>query len=239
MPSTRVRVVNYGVTSVNSAQEVERLIFETSRGNIPSACIFLDGVNDVFQGVLYNNPDGVLFKTAEHYEKDLLRKLRKKVALLDILINAMTGQVRKKPSHLRDPAQVQALVRRTAEIYEHNIRRAKEICDKNGVMFFVFLQPNLYTIKGRHLNDYERQVLDRLDPAVQICFDAAYPLLQEKICLLGKDNIKAYDLTKIFDSNTEPIFLDACHVESRGNQIISSSISEILIPELTNRLAVD
>ena len=56
----RHRVVNFGVTSVSTNQQVERLGATTNResGDI---VVFYDGVNDVLQGVLYGNAGDTIY----------------------------------------------------------------------------------------------------------------------------------------------------------------------------------
>ncbi len=222
-PATqRVRVVNYGVTSVNSSQEVERLKYELAQGNRPDVCVFYNGVNEVSQGVYNNNPQGVIFATEKQHRRSLLQRLRAR----SYLARAATDAPQKKstPAHLDNPQQVHKLARQTADLYEANIREAMRVCEQYGISLFVFLQPNLYTIT-RPLTDHEQHLADNDSrPGMQQCVEAVYPLLKRKIELLRGSGCQAYDLSSVFDANTDPIFLDFCHVESDGNRIVSNAI---------------
>lgn len=55
-------VINAGVTSIDSPQELARLRFELEQGLRPSTVVMYDGVNDIYNGVYQNNPNGVLFR---------------------------------------------------------------------------------------------------------------------------------------------------------------------------------
>ncbi len=54
-------ILNAGVTSANSSQEIERLTYELDRGLRPDMVIIYDGVNDITQGIYFGDPDGVMF----------------------------------------------------------------------------------------------------------------------------------------------------------------------------------
>lgn len=246
IPTPSVRILNYGVTTVNSSQETERLDYEIRKGNIPTVCILFNGVNDVYQGVMYNNPEGTLFDTAVRKENSFFRRLRRNVAFIDLTTTALHDFNKKIESYFpknkkkipeREAQEIEALAKRTAAIYERNIRAAHELCEKHGVSFFVFLQPNLFSLR-RPLTPYEKEVFDRTEAEKkQMFFDAAYPLLKAKIKILQQEGVNAYDFSGIFDENTKPIFLDDCHVESDGNAIIAAAIGNVLTPALQDRFA--
>ena len=72
------RVFNYGATSVNVKQQLERFNRDI-KVRKKDVVIFYDGVNDVIQGVYHGNPDGWIVgnNRKTHYLIRLLRKYKK------------------------------------------------------------------------------------------------------------------------------------------------------------------
>jgi lysophospholipase L1-like esterase len=224
-PAGPIKTLNLGVTSVNSSQEYARLVYEIQRGNVPEICVIFNGVNDCYQGVLYNNPEGTLYEEASSMERSLLRRLKRKLAVLDL--TAEFVYARRRTGRLSaHEASLGALATRTAALYEEHMRAAQKLCDEHGILMCVCLQPNLFTI-GRRLNEHENGIRERrlgVYPQLERCFQETYPLLRERVASMHDSGIHAWDLSGVFDANTEPIFLDECHVESEGNRIIAEEI---------------
>lgn len=228
-----VRIYNFGVTTVNSAQELERLEFEISEGNIPDVVVFYNGVNDAIQGVFNNKPDGFIYETLRIFEQKTPFWVKGSA-----FIKATVSLVRKwppAPKHLKDDQLVEQITRRTADLYEQNMLRAKELCDLYDAACLVFLQPHLYSL-GRPMNKYESKIASRDQPGVDVALKQTYPLLKEKIVQLQQKGVIAVDLTNIFDNNQKPIFLDFCHVESDGNQMIADAMFPYLTEQIRHKL---
>ncbi len=114
---------------------MERLEYELSRNNRPACCIFLNGVNDVYQGVLYNNPSGFLYGTAVAYKKDnLFSKLRERSALFDLAVTKVDEWLESTPAHLEDKRKLASLPTNCG-YYERNMLKAQRICRQHGVAF--------------------------------------------------------------------------------------------------------
>lgn len=231
-PETRhVRVMNYGVASVNSTQEVDRLEYELSHGNVPDVCLFFDGVNEVMGGVYNKNPEGTIADTAKEYAKEKERartrfvKIAQKSALYRVLTAKPYGNRSLFP-HLCDPHKLEDLASRTAAVYEANMLRAKSLCDRYGVRLVVVLQPQLYAVEGRPLTTFEQSMIDRPHVGVKPCFDVTYPKLREVLTRLAEQGIETHDLSRVFDRADRPIFIDFCHVETEGNRLIAESVSK-------------
>lgn len=229
-----VRIYNYGATTVNSAQEVERLEFEISEGNIPDIVVFLNGVNDTIQGVFNDNPEGAIYETLKVFEEKKQFWIRGSA-----FIKAIVAALQKwpdPPKHLNDPEIMARITRRTADLYEQNMLHAKQLCDLYDASCLVFLQPNIYSL-GRPFNKHESEVAGRDQPGLDLCLKRTYPLLKKKIFLLQQKGVEAHDFSNIFEGNQKPIFLDFCHVESDGNQIIADALFPSLIKQVNRKLS--
>lgn len=238
VPNASFEIINFGVTTINSYQELERLRLELTKDTPPVLCIFFDGVNDVIQGVTYNNPEGTLFETAKEREQRLVPKIRHWSAFLDVAIGKLAPLISRVPNHIKEPDILDKLATRTAANYEDNIRAAAELCNLHRVRFIVFLQPCLYSIR-RTLTQQEVELFTA-DPSVvlnQNSFAATYPLMRTTVNRLALDGLMAYDLTGIFDATQEPILLDTCHVGTVGNEIIAKNVAEVIRPSLVEAAA--
>ena len=100
----------------------------------------------------------------------------------------------------------------------NNWRLAYELCKARNIDFHAVLQPSAY-VEGYipHENAYK----GRTD-----CMPEIYP----KICKMVASNLKGepwfHDLTHVFDG-VGPLYMDACHVSDRGNQIVADTLLKI------------
>ncbi|MBI4964273.1 MAG: hypothetical protein HY913_13430 [Desulfomonile tiedjei] len=236
VPDAQFEVINYGVTSVNSYQELERQRLELSRGDAPALCIFLNGANDVIQGVVCKQPRGTIYETLADREARWTVKIRRRLAFVDLAAGEWARLKRNNqgdlPDHLQNAGIVSDLVKQTSENYEKNMRDAASACAGRGCQVFVFLQPGLYTI-DRPLTAHETEVLSRCHVAYGHVFKVTYPALRDAIGRLKESGLAAHDASGILDANRAPIFLDAFHVESAGNAIIAEYVAGIIGPSLS------
>lgn len=243
IPETKdIEVVNCGTPSAVSLQEVERLEYEIERNNVPDCCVFFDGINDACLGVHGADPGGTCFGVyRKHTDTLLFRTLkeigRSSVAARTIYHSILASQRRNAPAHTRSEPRVRELAVATADVYEKNMLRAKEICDRYRIQMFVFLQPHVFSISGRPWTSHERAAAGRINPSLAVALRACYPLMREKLMRLRERGIMAFDISDAFDHNLEPIFVDTLfHVETVGNRLIADAIIERALPALKTSL---
>jgi hypothetical protein len=146
----------------------------------------------------------------------------------------LASQARNDPPP-RSEADELRLARATAECYEGNMLRAKDICDRYRIRMVVFLQPHVFSIGGRPWTPNERWAAGRMRKGLGDALRLCYPLLREKLALLRERQIPAYDISDAFDDNREPIFIDEYHVESTGNRLIAEAVLKRALPLLRDR----
>jgi hypothetical protein len=239
IPETRdIEVINGGIPAVVSLEEVERLEYEIGRGNIPDFCVFFDGINDSNQGVINGNPGSTVRQAAREYSNtslfSALRRLaRVSVAAQTIYHSILSSQRRNDPAP-RSEAEVRGLAKAVTDVYERNLLRAQEICDRYRIRMMVFLQPHVFAI-GRPWTADEQAAADRSGKSRADALRACYPLLREKLVRLRQRGILAFDISDAFDGNREPIFVDHLfHVESTGNRLIAEAILKQALPILSD-----
>jgi hypothetical protein len=139
----RYRVVNFGVTSVSTNQQLERLAMTTVAPG--DTVVFYDGVNDVLQGVLYGNAGETIFGNdrSRSFGQRLLYRLSKNS------VAARYWLVRGNANY--QIADLEGRVARTTERYRANPEDAERRVRAQGAAFIHFLQPTLYSLAQRGL----------------------------------------------------------------------------------------
>lgn len=249
-------VLNAGVASANSLQDVERLALELERGLRPAIVLAYTGVNDALQGVYFGDPDGVMFEhskrpaqiSQENSLKDaiksflpeklvgLIRQVRTVVTLKNIYGEIKQRQLydtpRKVPAHMDESVKLNDLGARTARNYLSNMRKAQELAGKYSFRFMVVLQPHIYS--ARYLNrtaDLSTAGVAeaRRLPEIQRAFNAAYPELRLAIQNLSSNGVEAFDLSDALANKTQEVFLDSHHINSVGNKQIAERLGQLIL----------
>jgi hypothetical protein len=209
----RYRVVNFGVTSVSTRQQVERLGATTiASGDI---VVFYDGVNDVLQGVLYGNAGDTIYgndRSRSFGQRALYRLSKRSVAARYLLARANANY---------RITNLDARVAWTAERFRANLDEAEQLVRAKGASFSHFLQPTLYSLARR--GDYENELLTFGFVPVQAeeAFAAAYPSLEQIVAARAHHGSADFDLTAVFDGLAEPVYLDGWHINHRGNELVA------------------
>ena len=207
-------VVNMGVNSIIADQQFARLRSDITL-NENDIVVFYDGVNDIYQRIIYENQEG--FMQGKPKNEPLLeegfRLIAKYSSIVELLLNIMYDNVKPIPNNL---------VQDSIDRYIETIRNTEKYVTSQNANFFHFLQPTLFTKKN--LNDYESLLIRMGSPIVpnqvKAAFDLAYPILSER--LLSEEN--SVSLTDSFDHLETSPYLDAFHVNHIGNQVIAKQI---------------
>ena len=239
----RYRVQNYGMTTVTSSQELERLrTIKLLPGDI---VVFYDGVNDVFQEIYYARPAETMVERNRRAMEEFSHVERLLIRLSEhsVFIKNWTSPINyvDVPSHLRDREELAVLVHSLQGRYRRNIISARKYAHAHRANFFHFLQPNLYTV--RTPTTYEKKIRQNPNlyapPGMDGAFELAYPLLREvSRNLRSSEEMNAFDLTDVLDEREpgQEHYLDICHVTHAANLIIASAMFEEIAPSLDTKL---
>jgi hypothetical protein len=230
----KYRVVNCGVTSINTVQQLEKLM--TTKIDSGDIVCFYGGVND---GLLFTTGriNGWIMgeKYIEYSRKfNLLQKIRFKIYLelsnysyfIRIFLDPYSYQV---PVPLQDPENIKNLQNKLFQSYTNTILSADSICRKNNAIFYNFLQPNLVTRTKN--TPYEIDLLKHkylIANANILALKYSYEILIKANQQLINSGITSTDLTSIFNATNDNYYLDYCHVTEKANEIIASEIFKII-----------
>jgi len=117
----------------------------------------------------------------------------------------------------------QFLIKRAIKIYIRNMNVINSLANQFDFKAYHVLQPNLFTKKN--LSNFENKNIsliptDKINTLVSM-YDQAR--------LINTPN-KLIDLSSIFDSVNETIFIDDHHLNSKGAKIIANEVSKIFTP---------
>jgi lysophospholipase L1-like esterase len=210
------RVVNFGVTSVSTSQQLERLV--VAEIGAPDIVVFYDGVNDVLQGVLYGNSGGTIYGSdrSRSFGQRLLYRLSKNsVAARYALTRSNTHY---------EIANLGERVAATGERYRANLAAVERVARAKGAGFIHFLQPTLYSLARRTEYETKLTTFGFVPVQAEQAFGAAYPQLRAIVEQRARHGSADFDLTAVFDALPEPVYLDGWHINHRGNEIVADHI---------------
>ena len=217
-------VFNMGVTSIHSAQQLERLQRDVIL-HPGDMVIFYDGVNDVTQRIYYGNPDGWIAKEEQQAPMwvRLIRRHAKHSAFLRWLDYEF---ITKKKFDLN-----QNPISTAASDYRNVIESACRFSSEKGALFFHFLQPTLMT--KRTFNQYEKNLINMKGEIVPYgimdVFKSSYPVIGKQLSDLPYN----HDLSNVFDDLQSSPYLDVFHVSEIGNKLIAEAIFKVIESDLS------
>jgi lysophospholipase L1-like esterase len=231
-------VLNAGVTSSNTSQELERLELELSRGLNPALVISFSGFNDVWQGIYYGNPDSVMFS---HDQRKPFTEFMRNWAPLHIYrffrAKAEADKQRNPPVHLMDKALLGKLEHRTRERYISNLLRMRDLLAARGIPFIAFLQPNATSgscweadkLRAEDVREFLEWVEVR-QPMGVATLRSGHSSLRFAVPELARKGLRIVDLSETFCARQSPVFLDPVHVNGVGNALIAYAMLPHLVP---------
>lgn len=215
------RVVNLGVTSVNTIQQLERLrLTDISNGDI---VIFYDGVNEVIQGVLYGNAGDTIVNRDRN--RPLWQKILYKIANHSVLARHTLDRIIK--NYTIDNLDVR--IQQTVSRYRKNIDEAEQFASARGARFLHFLQPNLFTLARPGEYENSLQKLEIIPVQAEKAFRSTYPFLVDIVEERSRQGHAEFNLTGVFDKLEKPVYLDFCHVNHVANEAIADAIFSGLV----------
>jgi hypothetical protein len=222
------QVHNHGEAGFVSRQELARLVNLVNQNAPMDVVVFYDGCNDA-----YHMCRADLSINGHREESKIRNKLKPRSQVVDSLIGSLRDNIHWLKTELENkkaPSQCQAdhrYAQNVAKTIVNNWTIAKEIAKLRGAEFHAILQPVAPIGSPNIAYMPDKKSLSRSKDYVII-----YSLIQEIIQRDGIDWI--HDFTDAFDRD-EYIYIDSCHVNALGNNIIARKVDEIvgqsLIPQ--------
>ena len=138
------------------------------------------------------------------------------------------------PDYVRGPAKEYpdelAAVRDAARIWKNASEKMALLCDAAGIEYLHFLQPNQYVPGSKTLNAEERAIAYLGEDSVNYrLISYGYPLLSEAGAQLRAEGLNFYDLTYLYQDESQTIYIDVCcHMNDTGYEIIAREIARVM-----------
>lgn len=203
-----VTIYNGGVVGYTSTQELIKLLRDVMYLN-PDMVIVYDGFNDM--AAADKNP--FAFPDVQR-AMDYVNTNKDKI-WLDIFAEGVMAYSGIQPDADK------------FDIWLSNIKRMKGVCESEGIQFFAFHQPILYS--KLNISKEEKGLL-WTTWRINDCYRWANEF-RNRIKAIADTYDYIYDLSDIFDNETD-IYMEDCHVYEKGNRIIANVIYEILKDQL-------
>jgi lysophospholipase L1-like esterase len=237
-------VENFGEKAYSSTQGLMQLILLLKEGDVPDYVIFYDGANDVYIASEEDGEPGTIINLKELR----LKASKKEMSDIQMFTKGLgkyiehTSGIRRVIKLLRNKKRLAKSSENKNGILESNTRLvnvSEEAINKylENVVFLeklaktygfkvkCFWQPVLYYARPEALS-LEQESYKRHKVFAKL-YEKAYSLIASRKDL-PKDFI---NLSDIFYSLKEPVYIDFCHLSEKGN--------EIIVKEMFNRIKVD
>ncbi len=242
------RVVNAGVSGYVTYQELSLLEGEIIPQFKPQMVIALDGRNDGWCAVSYQEWRPNWQPYVDQLIKDVNRNMEPGFGILiDLskrhsIIAATFDKIGNKVFHWADNVLTQKTLPSQARLesavncYIVNQKMMHEFLTLHGVKYHVFLQPFLSNYLKKEMKPEEVKFME--DCAAQYVngdiyfkgMERFYGLLNQQAASLNFFT----DLSKLFFDNPEKTYVDHCHFNDTGNIMIAQAMARKLWPKLAN-----
>jgi lysophospholipase L1-like esterase len=235
-PEEEFYILNAGVTSANSSQELQRLKYELDRGLRPDIVISYNGINDITNGIYFGDPDGVMFCNDKRNRlKETIRKIISLNFYYYMRKKSESEAQRRPPDHITNMKMLESLAYKTKENYKANILKMHDLSKVYNFRLIIMLQPNLYTTNPSNNKESIAEIkrlAELRTPKIGQAFSIGYPLLRKEILEIRAEGVEAFDISNIFNLANQDVFIDMLHVNSGGNKIVAESMEKILTSRL-------
>jgi len=224
-------VWNYGESAWVSTQELNYLLYQLARGNVPDAVVFYDGVNDGYSGAyspgIPRDPHNL--RLANSGEKNAIvaffekTKYDRLLAFFQRTANRWTAAPGAAGGNTaawdkQVTAKIDKNVRGVVEMYEAHIKQVKALAREYGFKAFFFWQPNLFSLTRKNLSDYEKNAIAEASPVLVESQKKVFEYAKRKFS--GREAENIFFIGDVFDDVAAPIYIDWHHVGPNGNRII-------------------
>ena len=227
------RIYNLGQGAYVSTQEVITVIRNLQMGERPHVIVLYDGYNDAVTadekvpGAHFNFQE-----TRDKFEKVLLPLVRS----TGLYRAAKWVLIRRLNLDFRGEANPTARTReaeQAAHILVENYKIVTALGQAYGFIPFFIFQPSLVIGDKPYHPSELRMLPSGFTSTGNKAKDSTMYQMRRVLVREGRDNgINFYDISDVFTSTAEPIYIDGVHVTGRGNRIIAERMFEILKNEL-------
>lgn len=124
-----------------------------------------------------------------------------------------------------------AVVETVARGWTENARTFATACRARGIVLVHCLQPTLYDPGSKPMTSEERRFAEAASTWKE-GVELGYPRLRAALLELSGDDVPVHDATRIFERESESMYVDVCHLNERGNEVLADFVSARLLEKL-------
>jgi lysophospholipase L1-like esterase len=229
-------VRNFGQLGHVSTQETIELLRQLQKSNIPDLAIFYSGHNDLHsaaeQGVAGSHMRAEAAARAFEEQPasgpsagaiDLLTKTATFRLVSSLVLRGTSDDSTRSAPIAGSLADHERLGDEVAQVFITNVRTVAALARDFGFDYAIFWQPELArSAKAR--TEEERAVEQALTTEYLTMLGAGIKRFEAARASLPN----VYDLSDVFDNETDQIFIDHVHISPRGNEIVARRLLERL-----------
>ncbi len=249
----RCQVTNFGESGYVTTQEVVALVQQLRDGNVPDLVIFYDGVNDIYSA--YQQQEAGLPQNEFHRAQEFnLSQSRSYASLRMLCIRRSIGtlsMVRFSRNILRrvgieihpdfaatygsrsaaSPVDREALFQEVLAVYKENMRMVRALGEAYGFKALFYWQPTVFDKSYPTVCEQKVQndIIDLQPYCQKMC-----QLVQQKP-FSEMQGVVFHDMSDVFSSVRQPIFIDWCHISEWGNEQVAVKMAADAIHSLRTR----
>ncbi len=121
-------------------------------------------------------------------------------------------------------SDVKNAIASSADLWFESSLTLKSLCDGRSIEYLHFLQPTLLDPGKKELTEDEEEVGDAL-PEWTEGVKIGYPLLLSRSKEFPGKNISFFDCSGIFQKTKKTLYIDCCHYNTMGNDILGAFIA--------------
>ncbi len=228
-----VRVTNFGETGYVNFQETIELLIQLQKNLTPDIVVFYDGINDSFAG-FQSGMGGSLQNAMKRKNEFGVLENFPRLALNTLQWSPffrLYKRLRYKgdENYLRK-SEYHKVASEIADNYLSNMKLVHMIKNNKFVPVF-YWHPTIFT-KDK-LTAYEQERYDQFK-WLKAFYENLLSIIDERRSDFEKYNF--YNISKIFGDNDTPIFIDYCHTNELGNQIVAQRIANDLLAIINKKM---
>lgn len=240
-----VEITNFGETGYVSTQEVLTLLLQLRKGNVPDVALFYDGVNDTYSayqngiaGIPQNESNRIKefnFLNPERFQELKATFMRGTLDSLStvrfvkgfLLRLNIRKEIKSIPERSKSDNEEEYLAEQVVSKYMGNMAIVKALANAYGFKFLFYWQPTIF--EKKELSNYERSVYAGEDEQdIKNFYKKTHSVMRKTESL--HSDATFHDISTIFSNVQESIYSDWFHVGEHGNDRITQTMVEGILP---------
>jgi hypothetical protein len=156
-------------------------------------------------------------------------ELHERIRMLD----SQTGDAAMKAGVSDSPQNESDIYKRVADNWQASSIQMAHLTRANDGIYVHLLQPNQYVPHSKPMSEEEMERAFRAEHIYRPPIVRGYPILRSAGKELRKQGVDFHDLTNIFQTSEQPLYIDTCcHVTAEGYLMVVDRICDVVADKL-------